>query len=125
MVRLTRAMFLAAVLLLVTASPAFAADPAQESPSNVFLGSPLLAIGILAGVVAVIFALYSWRQMSGGAIGSVFLLLGLSLASFDLGVIAVTFFEVTDVIHAVHDVGLLLGFALAMLATNRMRSVFS
>lgn len=125
MVRLVRGGFLAAALTFAWAVPAFAAQPAQESPGNVFLGSPLLAIGIFAGVVAVIFALYSWRQMSGGAIGSVFLLLGLSLASFDLGVIAVTFFEVTDVIHAVHDVGLLLGFALAMLATNRMRSVFS
>lgn len=125
MTRPIRGLLLAAVAALLWVSPAFAAEPAQENMGSVFLGSPLLVLGILAGLVAVVFALYSWRQASGGAIGSVFLMLALSLASFDVGVIAVTFFEVTDVTHLVHDVGLLLGFGLAMLATNRMRSIFS
>ncbi len=120
-----RSLPLALVLSLWGAGPAFAAQETQEDSTSVFLGSPLLVLGILAGVVAVAFALYSWRQMSGGALGSVLLLLGLALLSFDAGVIAVTFFEMGDTTALIHDIALLLGFVLAMLATNRMRSVFS
>lgn len=109
-------------LSFMWASPAFAAEEAQQDASSVFLGSPMLVLGIAAGIVAVVFALYSWRQMSGGTLGSVFLLFGLALLSFDAGVIAVTFFEVGDTTALIHDIGLLLGFVLAMVATNRMRS---
>ena len=116
---------LAVVLSLLGAGPAFAAEDTQQDATSVFLGSPLLVLGILAGAVAVAFALYSWRQMSGGALGSVYLLLGLALLSFDAGVIAVTFFEMGDTTVLIHDIALLLGFVLAMVATNRMRSVFS
>lgn len=96
---------------------------AQQGTVDVFLGSPFLTLGILAGLAAVGFAFYSAAQLKGGHMASVLNLLGVSVLLLDLGVVAVTFFPVGEVTKLIHDLGLLFGFLIALLAFNQMRRI--
>ncbi len=95
----------------------------QQQGVNVFLGSPFLILGIIAGLVAVGFAFYSASQMKGGRMASVLNLLGTAVLLLDVGVIAVTFFPVDATTKLIHDLGLLGGFVIALIAFGQMRRI--
>ncbi len=115
---------LSAVFVLVVSEPtgASAAGSLQEGV-NVFLGSPFLILGIIAGLVAVGFAFYSASQMKGGRMAGILLLLGTAVLLLDLGVLAVTLFAVDATTKLIHDLGLLSGFVISLIAFGQMRRI--
>ncbi len=86
------------------------------------LPKPLFVL-LVMGLVAVVFAFYSATLMKGGRMNNVLNLLGVSLLLLDIGVVAVTFFPVGAVTKLVHDLGLLFGFLIALVAFNQMRRI--
>lgn len=119
-----RLIALSAVFALTMIEPtgARAAGSLQEGV-NVFLGSPFLILGIIAGLVAVGFAFYSALQMKGGRIASVLLLLGAAVLLLDVGVLAVTLFAVDATTKLIHDLSLLSGFVISLIAFGQMRRI--
>ncbi len=119
-----RLIALSAVFALTMFEPtsASAAGSLQEGV-NVFLGSPFLILGIIAGLVAVGFAFYSALQMKGGRIASVLLLLGTAVLLLDVGVLAVTLFAVDATTKLIHDLSLLSGFVISLVAFGQMRRI--
>ncbi len=109
--------------VLMAGLPLGWSGPSLQGGGDLFTGSPFLMLGIAAGLVAVGFAVYSALQMRGGRMASVFLIFAVGLLLLDIGVVAVTFFEVGPVHKLVHDFGLLLGFVLSLVAFARMRSM--
>ena len=100
-------------------------SPNFQEGSDVFLGAPLLVLGILAGLVAVGFAFYSAIQVRGGKTAGVFWLSGVGLLCLDIGVVAVTFFEIGAATKVLHDVGLMAGFVFNLLAYARLRGIIT
>ncbi len=124
MIRRTSFALISAISLVVLWAGAVSANsPAQQDTGSIFLGSPFLILGILAGLVAVGFAFYSATKMRGGRMNNVLNLLGVSLLLLDIGVVAVTFFPVGAVTKLIHDLSLLFGFLIALVAFNQMRRI--
>lgn len=116
--------FVGAISLLTLWGEAVSANSlVQQDTGSIFLGSPFLILGILVGLVAAGFAFYSATLMRGGRMNNVLNLLGVSLLLLDIGVIAVTFFPVGEVTKLIHDLGLLFGFLIALVAFNQMRRI--
>jgi len=109
--------------ILIRTHPALAASPNLQGPADVFLGSPFLILGFIAGLIATGFAFYSASQMRGGKMAPVLNLLGVAILLLDIGVIAVTFFSVNSTTKLIHDLSLLVGFALALIAFSQMRRI--
>ncbi len=107
---------------LMQVGAARAAGPQQQGV-NVFLGSPFLILGIIAGLVAIVFAFYSASQMKGGRMAIVLILLGTAVLSLDMGVLAVTLFAVDATTKLIHDLGLLSGFVISLIAFGQMRRI--
>ena len=113
--------YLAGSLLILLTQ--VAAGTQQEAGG--FQGSVLLIIAILTGLLAVGFAFYSAYQLQGGKMGEVLMLLGVSLLILDLGVVIVTLFAINQTTILLHDFSLLVGFAIAFYAFNKMRKIVS